>query len=180
MLRVVLIGAESTGKSTLIKALAAYFNAPFSNEFARDYVTKYQAAVTEDDLERIILGQIAYEKNACKKASPLVFHDTNLLSTSIYSRYYFRSFPESLQRALNLNHYNLYLFCLNDIPWIAEPLQRDSPDGQKQIQDLIYRALIKDSLPFVNIKGSLDKRIRESIKAIEKLLSSTENQEFNA
>ena len=175
MLRIVLIGAESTGKSTLTKALASYFNAPFSCEFARDYVTRHQTAVTKEALEEIIQGQLAYESNACTKTSPLVFHDTNLLSTSIYAQYYFRYFPESLQIALSLNQYDLYLFCGDDIPWIAEPLQRDSLPAQKQIQNLINKALIKDKLPFIKVQGTLDDRIQKSIIAVDKLLSSTKN-----
>ena len=80
MLRVVITGAESTGKSTLTKQLADYFKAPFTDEFVRTYATNLNRPILADDLEPIFKGQLNLEQSACSKEPELIFHDTNLLS----------------------------------------------------------------------------------------------------
>ena len=55
-------------------------------------------------------GQINYESEACKYSPRLVFHDTNLLSNSIYADYYLKQQPKALGSAISLAKYDLYLF----------------------------------------------------------------------
>lgn len=169
MKRVVIIGSPCTGKSTLTNNLAKLYNAPFSNEFVRDYVNNIKRKICMEDLALIIDGQNNYEKFVCRKSTSLVFHDTNLLSTLIYSDYYYKTTPSSLKTLLNKNIYDLYLLCKNDIPWIDEPLQRDNPKAQSDIQERFKMYLEKNHLPYVQVCGSLQNRIDQSINSISKL-----------
>ena len=96
MYRVVITGAESTGKTTLAEQLAAHFEAPLSREFVRDFVESIDRPIYAKDLKVIIEGQMNYESEACKNSPRIVFHDTNLLSNSIYAEYYFKQQPKAL------------------------------------------------------------------------------------
>ncbi|MAV39367.1 MAG: nicotinate-nucleotide adenylyltransferase [Puniceicoccaceae bacterium] len=175
MFRIVLIGAESTGKSTLCQQLADYFQAPFSPEYVRDFVDSQQRAVRRSDLETIVDGQIMYEKTACQQATSLVFHDTNLLSNALYAEYYFKECPEKLKRSLEENQYDLYLFCQDDIPWEADRHQRESLAVRRSLQERFEQALRSSQIPTIRIKGSPAHRLKTAIDSIETLILGARN-----
>lgn len=171
MYRVVITGAESTGKTTLVEQLAAHFEAPFSSEFVRDFVDSINHPIRVEDLQAIMEGQISYENNACKKSPRLVFHDTNLLSNAIYADYYFKQQPNGLDVALSATQYDLYLFCQNEIPWEPDRAQRDSPQARDEIHQAFEQKLEASSVPVVQIKGKPEDRFHQAINAIRDCLS---------
>lgn len=166
MFRIVLIGAESTGKSTLCQQLAEHFQAPFSREYVRDFVETQQRTVERSDLAAIVDGQIQYEHTACQKANPLVFHDTNLLSNVVYADYYFQECPQKLKQALAQSQYHLYLFCQDDIPWIPDSQQRESPEVRTALQKNFQQVLDTLQIPCVRISGPPQRRLKTAIDSI--------------
>jgi NadR type nicotinamide-nucleotide adenylyltransferase len=171
MYRVVIIGAESTGKSTLVEQLAAHYEAPFSQEFVRDFVESVDRPISAKDLNAIMKGQISCENTACEKSPRLVFHDTNLLSNIIYADYYFKQHPKELDCALSATQYDLYLFCQNEIPWEPDGEQRDSPQARDEIHQVFEQMLEASSVPVVIIKGKPEDRFYQAINAIQECLS---------
>ena len=171
MYRVVIIGAESTGKTTLAEQLAAHFEAPLSREFVRDFVEFIDRPIHVKDLEVIMEGQINYESEACKYSPRLVFHDTNLLSNSIYADYYFKQQPKALGSAISLAKYDLYLFCQNEIPWQLDGEQRDSPQATDEIHQAFEKHLTDCPVPVIQIKGNPEDRFHQAIYAIRECLS---------
>lgn len=170
MYRVVITGAESTGKTTLVEQLATHFEAPFSREYVRDFTESIDRPIHAKDLDAIIKGQMDYEKEACKKSPRLVFHDTNLLSNAIYADYYFQAQPQALGSALSLAEYDLYLFCQNEIPWEPDGEQRDSPQVRDEIHLAFEKALEDCPVPVVQIKGNPEDRFHQAISAIRECL----------
>lgn len=166
MKRIVLIGAESTGKSTLAKALAEHFNAPLSNEYVRHYVDQVQRELSAEDLTPIARGQLAAEDVACAAAKDLVIHDTNILSSIIYAKHYFGISLDWVDHAFAERDYTLYLLCLPDIPWIADDGQRESPESREQLHTIFKATLDELDLPYVEIGGSAEARISSAIAAI--------------
>jgi nicotinamide riboside kinase len=85
ILRVVLYGPESTGKTTLAKALAKHYQTQWVEEYARDYLQKkwdqHQAVCTIEDLPIIVKGQLESENQKAIKANKLLFCDTNVVVT---------------------------------------------------------------------------------------------------
>ena len=170
MKRIVLTGAESTGKSTLAKALAIHYNAPISDEFVRHYVDQLDRELTDADLLPIALGQLSAEAAATKKATSIVFHDTNILSSIIYAKHYFNESVTKADNAIQGNHYSLYLLCETDIPWVADEGQRESPETRQELQTLFELELQNRDLPYIKISGTLEDRVQQSIRAIDQLL----------
>ncbi len=166
--RIVLIGAESTGKSTLAAALADARALPQTGEFVRTYVEQLGRPLHADDLDPIAHGQLAEEDRHPDAAA--VLHDTNALSTLIYARHYFGATQAWLEEAFAARHYSIYLFCQPDIPWTPDPGQRDSPQARDAQHVLFDTELKRRGLPTVRIAGDKDARLRSALDAVDEVL----------
>lgn len=163
-LRVVLIGAESTGKSTLADALADATGLPRTTEFVRTYAERLHRPLTEADLEPIARGQLAEEDR--HGDVPTVLHDTNLLSTLIYARHYFDVEQRWLEDTFAARDYAVYLFCQPDIPWVADPGQREGPQERARLHAIFGAELERRRLPVVPIEGDPATRLRTALSAL--------------
>ena len=165
--RIVLTGAESTGKSTLAKSLSEYYRAPWSREFAREYVHSLGRELQAKDIETIAQGQLALEDTAVNKAQGIVLHDTNILSTIVYADYYFGEALDWATSILPERGYSLYLLCSPDITWVADPGQRASPNARTSLHQLFTARIKKYDLPYQQISGSHENRLSQAIQAID-------------
>jgi len=172
MKRLVITGAESTGKSTLATNLARHYGEPCSIEFVRSYVDNLTRELKATDLEAIARGQVAVEDAATSTARHFSIHDTNLLSSIIYADYYFQTTINWVNEAFTHRNYDLYLLCMPDIPWVADAGQRESPQLRDQMHGLFQAQLDELRLPYVEISGSRDERLTQAIQAIESTITS--------
>lgn len=173
-LRVVLYGPESTGKTTLAKALADHYQTSWVPEFARSYLQekwdKQQAVCTLADLPIIAQGQLAAENTAIAQANRLIFCDTNILVTKVWSETHFEGYcaPE-LNTILAQTHYDLYLLTSIDVPWEKDDL-RDRPNDREQMFIYFKKQLEAYNFPFLVLEGSLEERIQKAVNTIDQLL----------
>ena len=84
MKRIVLIGAESTGKTELADCLSTHFKTNFVPEYARSYIEELNSSYTYQDVEHIARKQIELEDEYCKKANKVLFYDTYLIITKVW------------------------------------------------------------------------------------------------
>ncbi|SMD42386.1 nicotinamide-nucleotide adenylyltransferase, NadR type [Aquiflexum balticum DSM 16537] len=166
--KIVVIGPESTGKSTLSKSLAEYFNCPWVPEYARNYLEKLEGQYTFDDLLEIAKGQIREEETAIKKTENLLICDTDLHVIKVWSQHKFGKVHSWVEQQITDRKYDLYLLTDIDIPWENDP-QREHPEPKQREYFLeIYRNLVIDSgIPYQVISGSLEERRKKSIEFIE-------------
>ena len=170
MKRIVITGAESTGKSTLAKALAEYYAEPCSAEFVRNYVDSHQRELKHSDLEPIAEGQLAFEDAELEQAQRLILHDTNILSSMIYAQVYFDTDIDWVNDRFLERDYSLYLLCMPDMPWQADEGQRESPAARDDLHRHFKHQLERRHLPYVEIHGSKQARIRQATRAIAAIL----------
>ena len=170
MKRIVLTGAESTGKSTLAAALASHYCEPWTEEYVRHYVDRVGRELTQDDLKPIAQGQLANEDAALEKATRIVFHDTNILSSILYANHYFETTLDWANDHFRERDYALYLFCMPDIPWVADEGQREGPELRATLHQMFKDSLETLELPFVEISGTKTERLRKAIAAIDQIL----------
>lgn len=166
MKRVVLIGAECTGKSTLAKALAEELGEPCSDEFVRLYVEGLDRPLAERDLEVIARGQIRLEDEACAEASSFVVHDTSLLSSMVYAEHYFGSRIEWVDEAFEKRCYDFYFLCQPDFPWEADPGQREGAAVRERLQGEFVSALERQGISYVSLSGSVEQRLARVLEVI--------------
>lgn len=172
--RVVLTGSECTGKTTLAVSLARRLRVPWSGEFVREYAAQLGRAITLDDVPRIAEGQVAGEDRAIRRARRLAVHDTDLLSTVVYSRHYFGRCPAEVEQSLGQRRADLYLLHHPDVPWIAEAGMRDRPHGREEMHALFAAALVAMGARVVDVRGSWDERSHLAERAVRELLSEGE------
>ena len=170
MKRIVITGAESTGKTTLASSLAAHFKAPLSAEFIRSYVDEIKRPLEASDLELIAKGQVSFEDaNFDPAQDGLVFHDTNLLSTLIYCEHYHGGSLDWLAGKFAERHYHYYLLCMPDIPWVPDPGQRESPAARDSLHSKFHARLVALNLPFSCIQGTKEERLQAAVSCLETL-----------
>ena len=166
--RIVITGAESTGKTTLAQALANYYDEPWTKEFVRDYVQQIDRELRAEDLEPIAKGQLATEDNKLEQAKRLIIHDTNILSSIIYAKHYFQIELDWVNKRFKERNYTLYLLNMPDIPWKADPGQRESPTARTLLHQTFKAKLNSLKLPYVEVHGSKEERLQQAIENIER------------
>ena len=173
-IRVVLFGPESTGKTTLSKALARYYNSVWVPEYAREYLqdkwNNERKTCEPSDLLPIALGQMYLENELSQKTNTVLICDTNLLETKVYSEaYYSGSCDPLLEKFAIKNEYDLYLLTYIDVPWEADDL-RDKPKERLEMFLAFEKVLKENNRPYILLKGNKKERLEEAVKHIDQLL----------
>jgi NadR type nicotinamide-nucleotide adenylyltransferase len=165
-LRVVVTGSESTGKTTLARSLAEHYRAPWSPEFAREYLQRKVVPLTEEDVEPIALGQREGEDRALEGADRLVFFDTDLVSTALYARHYYGACPPWVEASARARLADLYLLCHPDVPWTPDGLQRDRGHLRVEMHALFVEALESLGARVAPIQGPWPTRLPQALAAL--------------
>ena len=169
MKKVVVIGPECSGKTTLSSSLATYYNTVWVPEYARHYIDRLDRPYDETDLLPIAEGQLSSEDQMLKKANKVLICDTDLLVLKVWQEHkYGACYPKILNTIKNRS-YDLYLLTHVDIPWEKDP-QRENPHLRDFFFNLFKKELHEKKLPFVEIKGEFYKRKKTAIEAIDGLL----------
>jgi nicotinamide riboside kinase len=135
MHKIIVTGPESSGKTTLCKALSKHFNLPFSKEYAREYLDTLNRDYNQEDLLKIAKGQLKSEQNT-------QLLDTDLITIKIWSKYKYGSCDkwilEQIEKQKSENRF--YLLCKPDIPWKADPL-RENPNDREELFEIYKKEL---------------------------------------
>lgn len=174
LLKVVLFGPESTGKTSLAEMLARHYDTHWVPEYMRDYLQEKwdneQKICEPKDMIPIALGQMERENRLSQSANRLLINDTDLLELKVYSEAYYDNYcdPRLLKHALN-NRYDLYFLTYIDVPWTPDDL-RDKPNDRIGMFQKFETALEIHQKPYVILKGGLEERFRTAVEKIDELL----------
>jgi NadR type nicotinamide-nucleotide adenylyltransferase len=180
--KVVILGPESTGKSTLCKQLAEYYQTMWCPEFAREYLLKHGMNYSYDDLLTIAKGQVALEEEYFSKTkelshSPLSTHhsllfiDTDMYVMKVWCEFVFGNCHRFILDQIVSRKYDLYLLCNIDLPWIKDEL-REYPDlkRREQLYHIYKDIMINQSTPWVDISGDYEERLAKAVAGVNKIL----------
>jgi nicotinamide riboside kinase len=175
LVKVVLFGPESTGKTTLARALARHYNTEWVPEYAREYLQekwdREGKTCEAEDLLPIARGQMRLENELSKKARGVLICDTDLLETKVYSEaYYLGSCDPLLEYHALQNQYDLYLLTSIDIPWEKDDL-RDKPNEREAMFQAFRQALVGNKRRFITLKGSQEQRLQQAVFHINILMN---------
>jgi len=173
--KIVIIGPESTGKSSLSEALALRFKTDFVPEYAREYLTRHGTHYRPEDLLTIAHGQLALEDRltaiAATAGSKLLFIDTDMYVMKVWSEFVFGHCDPWILDQIAQRQYDAYLLCRTDLPWTSDPL-REYPDleSRDRLFHIYKDCLINQSTPWAEIGGEGDARVAAGIAAVGRLL----------
>ena len=182
--KIVVIGPESTGKSTLCEELSQHYNAPWCPEFAREYLMTFGKAYDYEDLLSIAKGQIALEdeyailaekewqeQDPKATAEPVFFIDTNMYVMKVWCEFVYGQCHQYILDQIAGRRYDLYLLCNTDLPWTKDEL-REYPDHEtRQMLYLMYKdILVNQDVPWVDISGNDEQRLHAAIEGISRFL----------
>lgn len=172
--KIVIIGPESTGKSTLSAQLAAHYNTLWCKEYAREYLLQNGKEYTYDNLLDIAKGQLALEDKTAgavakgqlfepPKSPPILFVDTDMYVIKVWSEYIYNRCHQWVLDQIAIRPYDLYLLCDTDLPWVKDEL-RECPDEEtrRKLYKIYEDLMINQTTPWVNITGSYEQRFERA------------------
>lgn len=174
--KIVIIGPESTGKSTLCEQLANHYQTIWCREYAREYLLKYGTNYTYDNLLTIAKGQIELEDKAVASVLaaskdtvdlPLLFIDTNMYVMKVWCEFVFGQCHDWIIEQIVNREYDLYLLCNTDLPWVKDEL-REYPDleTRERLYHIYKDIMINQNTPWANISGDCDERFEKAKEAV--------------
>lgn len=194
--KIVIIGPESTGKSTLCELLAQHYHTEWCPEFAREYLLTNGTQYSFDDLLTIAKGQLAMEDEytmmmesrwtnaggrslnphtlSSSDSNPMLFVDTDMYVMKVWCEYVFGKCHQFILDQVVQRRYDLYLLCNTDLPWVKDEL-REYPDEATRIELFhIYKdLLVNQQVPWAEISGNYEERLEKAIDAVENLKART-------
>lgn len=185
--KIVIIGPESTGKSTLCELLANHYRTKWVPEYAREYLLTNGKEYSYKDLLAIAKGQLALEDEMnfqfpvssfqspnlplTPQGSQLLFIDTDMYVMKVWCEFVFGKCHQWIIDQITNRKYDLYLLCNTDLPWVKDEL-REYPDSETREKLFrIYKdVLINQTTPWVEIKGGHEERLQSAIDAVNSLI----------
>jgi NadR type nicotinamide-nucleotide adenylyltransferase len=171
--RIAIVGAESTGKTTLAEKLARHFNTAWVPEFARIYLDQKNAGknainVAEKDFPIIARGQLRSEEKMARYAQKILFCDTEVRTTAFWSEIFLGHCPDIVSKLALKKQYDLYLLTTNDVPWTNDP-QRN----HRHLRDAFFHNWHKEldsmNANYTLLSGAYQQRFQQASKAVNSL-----------
>ena len=174
IIKIVVIGPESTGKSTLCEALASHFHTIWCREYAREYLLQHGTDYTYDDLLTIAKGQLKLEEAAAAtvvskhQQPPILIIDTDMYVMKVWCEFVFGKCHQFILDEIVKRQYDGYLLCKPDLPWTKDAL-REYPD--LQTREKLYHhyrdLLIEQNTSWFEVKGEGQERIQSAIDWVQ-------------
>jgi nicotinamide riboside kinase len=190
--KIVILGPESTGKSTLCAQLAEHYNTVWCPEYAREYLLEIKRPYTYDDLLHIAQSQLALEDKYTSmvlersamstsrspftidhspSSPPLLFIDTDMNVMKIWCEVVYSNCHSWILKQAATRQYDLHLLCNVDLPWVKDEL-REYPDLEfrmklfKMYKDLLVNSHYRWDI----ISGTDTERLQSAISIIDREL----------
>ncbi len=176
--KIVVIGPESTGKSTLCEQLAAHYKTGWVKEYAREYLLTNGKEYTYENLLDIAKGQINLEESAVAgillstPGTRHLFIDTDMYVMKVWSEFVFQKCNNWILNRIAERKYDLYLLCNVDLPWVKDEL-REYPDlvSREKLYHYYKESMTTQDVPWIDISGNYEERLKKAIVAVDRYLA---------
>lgn len=170
--RIAVVGAESTGTTTLARALAEHYKAPWVPEYGRLYseaLWQAEFAWTDSDFVHIAKVQQEMERELAAKSHGLIICDTNATATQLWQDRYLGHISPAVKQIAAKDKVDIYILTGDEIPFVQDGI-RDGEHIRHQMHRQFEQMLKQQDIPYSVARGSLDKRLRAAVKHIDTTL----------
>jgi HTH-type transcriptional repressor of NAD biosynthesis genes len=169
-IKVVILGTESTGKTTLAEKLSKHFNCSLVLEAAREIIANSNN-FSFDDLHLVASEHSKRIDKTILADSPLVIIDTDIHTTKSYSRFTFEKELEISANIYNSNRANIYLYLNNDVEYLQDGTRLS--EAERNLLDLSHRQVLTDhKIDIIEIKGDWDERFEKAVEQVNKIIAT--------
>lgn len=170
LIKIAVVGPESTGKSTVAEQLARQLETVCVPEYAREYCRHLNREYTLQDEMNMFYGQRALERSLVPLAqNHILVCDTMFLTIKVWCDHLFGHTPDEVIDELRNIHYDLYLLMDIDLPWVDDPL-RDFPQLREHFMGVWHTELKALSANYVVVSGLGNERYENAWKAVKSFL----------
>jgi NadR type nicotinamide-nucleotide adenylyltransferase len=169
IIKIAIVGPESTGKSTMSAYLAGHYQTVWVPEFARGYCEKLTGMPAWQDEVNMFYGQLALEEDLLPQVNKLLICDTTFITVKIWSDHTFGRSPQEVLDKLPVHPYDLYLLLDIDLPWEEDPL-RDFPHMREHFMEVWHKELQDLHARYSVISGTGPERYQRAVEAIDEFL----------
>lgn len=192
MMRIAIVGPESSGKTTLSEELMMQLGGGRVSDGTREYLDELERPYTEEDLLEMAYGHAQWMEDAplfaaehwqaihgddpVGRSAPMepTYFDTDILNLKIWSQEKFGRVHPEIERLVRELKYDLRLLCRPDIPWEPDP-QRENPHDRDRLFAVWERELKAYGFPYVIIEGDHEERVRKAVHVVEAMVRGAAN-----
>lgn len=170
--RVCVVGAESTGKSTLCGRLAAHYDTAWAHEYGREYALEKAkdgrlGHWSENEFAHIAFEQQRREDDLARRANRVLLCDTDALASRVWCERYLGREP--VHWPLPPSRIGLYLMPYPDVAFVADEI-RDGEHRRLWMHERLLEVMGQTGRPIVVLQGTFEERDAQAIEAIDALL----------
>jgi HTH-type transcriptional regulator, transcriptional repressor of NAD biosynthesis genes len=168
--RIVVLGAESTGTTTLCQDLSVHYGCPWVPEYGRTYCERRPGPIRwrTADFIHIASGQLTDEDTAARACGPLLICDTDALATSVWHERYLGHRSAAVERLAADRRYALHILTADDIPFVQDGT-RDGEHIRGWMTQRLREVLAASGRGWLEVRGSRAERLDAAVRAIDAL-----------
>lgn len=176
--KVLIVGSESCGKTTLTKYLAKIYHTSWSEEVGRYYAKEYlggdETIFTDADFGRIAHLQVEQDFQALRHANKVCFFDTDATITDYYSELYMGHPNKLVESYIDPSKFDLVLYLHPDVAWVNDGMRLNGDQERRENLDAKLQAkFIDNGFTLTHIRGNYNERLTMALAEVDKLLGLT-------
>ncbi len=169
-IKVVVLGTESTGKTTLTERLAKHFNCSSVKEAGRDLIANSNS-FEFDDLYLVASEHAKRIDKAVLDQSPLIIIDTDIHITKSYANFTFDKTLDVESKIYNSNKADLYLYLNNDVEYVQDGTRLS--ESERNLLDISHKQILQQhKIDITEITGDWEQRFEKAVTTIKQLIET--------
>ncbi|MED3976138.1 multifunctional transcriptional regulator/nicotinamide-nucleotide adenylyltransferase/ribosylnicotinamide kinase NadR [Priestia megaterium] len=173
--KVVIVGTESCGKSTMVKNLATLYNTSYVEEYGRTFYEDLggcEGITIPDDYPEIAFEHKYHEKMELQKANKVMFIDTEATVTQYFSRLYLGEQQPILDEIMKRQDYDLWIFLEPDVEWVDDGTRSFGEQKVREENNELLKVMLREQgIEFITVSGDYSQRLDSCVKHVNKLIN---------
>lgn len=175
--KVVIVGTESCGKSTLVRNLAYLYNTDYVEEYGRTFyedIGDCEGVTLAEDYPLIAFEHKCKERAKTETARKVLFIDSEAIVTQYFCETYLGKHLDVLDQIASLQQYDLWLFLEPDVKWVDDGTRSFGQPSVREKNNLALKKLLdRHATDYKTIKGNYHERLNKAIEFVNTVLGIT-------